>query len=193
MQGFLETFIPLFVAIDPFGLLPVFMSVTAGMSASRRRRVTFEAVVAATLIALGFMFLGRATFNFLGISEHDFKIAGGLILLVLAILDLLLPGKAAVIEDQTVGLVPLATPLIVGPATMTTILVVSQRSYPLTAVSLGANLLLLLAVLLSAGMVARVVGLNTLRAFSKLVMVLLAAIGVNYIRVGVTALLAAHP
>ena len=187
LRTFLEFFIPLFVAIDAFGLLPIFLSVTAGMPETRRREVTFEAVIAATLISLGFMFLGRAAFTFLNIHQNDFMIAGGIILLVLAILDLLSPGKPAVIEDQTVGVVPLATPLIIGPASMTTILVISQRSYSLTALSLAINLGIVLAVMLSATRIAKWLGLNSLRAVSKLVMVLLAALGVHYIRVGLTA------
>ena len=187
LRTFFESFIPLFVAIDAFGLLPLFLSVTGGMTEERRRRVTFEAVVAATIIAVSFMFLGRAIFDFLRITEDDFKIAGGIILLVLAILDLLSAGKPAVIEEQTVGIVPLAMPLIIGPATMTTILVLSARSYAMTLACLAVNLAILLAVMLLAGRIARLVGINSLRAFSKLVMVLLAAIGVYYIREGVMA------
>jgi multiple antibiotic resistance protein len=187
LRTFFESFIPLFVAIDAFGLVPLFLSVTGGMTEERRRRVTFEAVVAATIIAVSFMFLGRAIFDFLRITEDDFKIAGGIILLVLAILDLLSAGKPAVIEEQTVGIVPLAMPLIIGPATMTTILVLSARSYAMTLACLAVNLAILLAVMLLAGRIARLVGINSLRAFSKLVMVLLAAIGVYYIREGVMA------
>jgi multiple antibiotic resistance protein len=187
LRTFFESFIPLFVAIDAFGLVPLFLSVTGGMTRERRRRVTFEAVVAATIIAVSFMFLGRAIFDFLRITEDDFKIAGGIILLVLAILDLLSAGKPAVIEEQTVGIVPLAMPLIIGPATMTTILVLSARSYAMTLACLAVNMLILLAVMLLAGRIARLVGINSLRAFSKLVMVLLAAIGVYYIRAGIVA------
>jgi multiple antibiotic resistance protein len=185
-RTFLETFIPLFVAIDPFGMVPVFLGVTDGMSDARRRRVTFEAVAAATIICLSFMFLGESLFGFLGIRDFDFRIAGGVLLLVLAIYDLLIPGRAAVHESESVGIVPLAMPLIAGPATLTTTLVlVTRYGYRFTALALSANFLVLLATLCSAGWVSRLIGVNTLRAASKLVMVLLAAIAVNLIRVGV--------
>ena len=188
MHPFVDYLVPLFVTIDPLGALPVFVAVTAGMPAARRRRATFEAVSAALVITLAFMFAGNATFRYLGITAADFRIAGGLLLLVLAVLDLLTPGKPAVDEHASVGIFPLALPLIAGPATLTTVLVLADRGphgYAMTALSLSANLGLLLAVLLAAGTVTRVVGVNALRAFSKLVMILLAAIAVNLIRTGV--------
>ena len=187
LRTFLSTFIPLFVAIDPFGMVPIFLAVTDGIPDARRRRVSFEAVAAAFVICLLFMFLGESLFGFLGIRDYDFRIAGGVLLLVLAVYDLLVPGKPAVHERETVGIVPLAMPLIAGPATLTTTLVLTGRHgyYP-TALGLAVNFLLLLGALLASGWIGRLVGLNALRALSKLVMVFLAAIAVNLIRVGVT-------
>ena len=186
LRSVLATFIPLFVTIDPFGMIPVFLGVTDGMKPERRRRVSFEAVAAATVICLTFMFLGNSLFKFLGIRDFDFRIAGGALLLVLAIYDLLVPGKPAVDERDTVGIVPLAMPLIAGPATLTATLVLADtQGYSMTALGLALNFLLLLGCLVSSGWVSRVVGLSTLKAISKLVMVLLAAIGVNLIRVGI--------
>jgi multiple antibiotic resistance protein len=189
MHDFWAAFIPLFVSIDAFGLVPVFLALTLGMSAARRRQVTFEATTFALVICVGFMFLGNATFRFLGISPADFRIAGGILLLVLAIIDLLTPGKPAVPEHATVGLFPLALPLIAGPATLTTTLVLAARphGYALGSLSLAVNFAILLAALLGADRIGRIVGMNALRAVSKLVMVLLAAIAVNLIRTGVAA------
>jgi len=191
-RDFLVVFIPLFVAIDPFGMVPIFLGVTDRLDERQRRRVTFEAVCAATAITIGFMLLGRATFAFLGISGDDFKIAGGLILLVYAILDLLgPPGKPAVDENYMVGIVPLAMPLIAGPALLTSVLVLHERyGWAPTVLGLAVNFLILLAVMLGATRISRRVGVNTIRAFSKIVMVLLAAIAVNYIRSGLAAVIA---
>ena len=198
-RDFFEAFIPLFVAIDPFGMVPIFLAVTANMTATQRRRVSFEAVGAATIIALSFMFLGHAIFRFLYIPEDDFRIAGGILLLVLAIMDLLIPGKPAVEEPQIVGIVPLAMPLIAGPATLTTVLVLASNEdrtraygYSMTALSLVVNFAFLLAVMLAAGRIGKIIGLNALRAISKLVMVLLAAIAVNFIRTGIANLIVQH-
>jgi multiple antibiotic resistance protein len=183
-----ETFIKLFVTIDPIGLLPVFLALTSTMSATRRREVTFEGVSFALVIAVVFMILGNAVFKFIGITEADFRIAGGAILLVLAMIDLLIPGKPAVDENASVGLFPLAMPLIAGPATLTTTLVLANSKsygYGFTSASLALNFALLLAVLLSANWIIKLIGLNALRGLSKLVMVLLAALAVNLIRTGV--------
>src|SRR5687768_984076 len=186
MQLFLETFIPLFVAIDPFGMVPVFLGVTAGMDEQRRRAVSIEAVGVAVVITLGFMLLGDPLFRLLHITIADFRIAGGIVLLVLAIVDLLTVGRPAVHESEMIGIVPLAMPLIAGPATLTTVLMLSTRAGKIeTSLSVTINYALLLLALLASNWIARVVGVNTLRAISKLVMVLLAAIAVNFIRSGI--------
>lgn len=187
MSHFLAYFIPLFVAMDPIGLLPVFLSLTKGMSPQKQRAVTFEAVSTALIVSLAFMFLGEAIFRYLNITQADFQIAGGLLLLVLAIYDLLIHGKPAVDERPSPGVFPLALPLIAGPATLATTLVLAGRSVPPTAVSLTVNLGIVLAVLLSAGRIVRMVGENALEAFSKVVVLLLAAIAVNLIRTGIAA------
>jgi len=187
MSDFLLVFIPLLVAIDPLGLVPLFLSVTEGMTPQRRRRTSFEAVGASLVICLAFMLLGGATFRFLGIADYDFRIAGGTLLLVLAVHDMIRRGKPAVDESEMVGIVPLAMPLIAGPATLTTLLVlVGQHGFGPTAISLSLNLTILLVALVYSNVIARVIGRYALSAMSKLVMVLLAAIAVNFIRVGIT-------
>ncbi len=189
IHRFLEVFIPLFVALDPFGLLPIFLGVTTNMSGQQRKNVTWQAAGTAFIVVIVFMLAGTAMFQFLGIEQYDFKIGGGIVLLVLAVLDLVITGKPAVHDQEMVGIVPLAMPLIAGPAMLTTVLVFSSRQgygYLLTTVAVVANFAILLIVLLSADRVAKVVGINTLRAFSKLVMVLLAAIAIQFIRSGIT-------
>ena len=187
MTAFLPYLIPLFVAMDPVGLLPVFLSLTHGMDDRRRRAVTFEAVTTAGVVALTFMFLGNAVFRYLNITAADFRIAGGVLLLVLAVTDLLTPGKPAVPGRASPGVFPIAVPLIAGPATLTTVLVLADRSYAATAAALAVNLAVVLAVLLSARHVVRWAGTAALDAFSKVVVLLLAAIAVNLIRTGVVA------
>jgi multiple antibiotic resistance protein len=192
MREFLEVFIPLFVAVDPFGLLPIFLAVTATLTPKERHRVAAEAAATAFIIAMVFMFLGGAIFHFLGIESADFKIGGGVLLLVLAVLDIVIVGKPAVHDREMVGIVPLGMPLIAGPAMLTTILVFSSREgygYGITAAATVANFAILLLVLRSAHVVVGLVGMNTLKAMSKLVMVLLCAIAVQFIRSGVMEIL----
>jgi multiple antibiotic resistance protein len=186
-QTFLRTFIPLLVSIDPLGVVPVFMSITSGMSEPRRRQISFQSVGVAFAIAIGFMFLGQELFSILSITVNDFQIAGGILLLVLAIMDLLTTGKPSVDVVHTIGIVPLAMPLIAGPATLTTSLLLARTyGYGPATLALALNFLLLLGILLCARRLTRFMGANGLAALSKLVMLLLAAIAVNFIRVGIT-------
>jgi multiple antibiotic resistance protein len=105
--------------------------------------------------------------------------------------DLLITGKPGVDEGQTVGIVPLATPLIAGPATLTTILVLSSNyGYLATSASILVNFALLALAMLAADWLARVLGQNSMRGLSKLVMILLAAFAVYFIRTGVLEVLA---
>lgn len=192
LHTLLAVFLPLFVAIDPIGLLPIFIGITSNMSPGQRRALTVQAVVTAMIISVGFVFAGNALFEILRISQADFMIAGGILLLVLAVLDLLMYGKPAVNESSSVGIVPLAMPLIAGPATLTTALVLASSYGHLWALTgLCINFSILLLVMLAAGHVAKAVGANSLRAISKLVMILLAAIAVNFIRQGVAQAIAA--
>lgn len=184
----LQAFIPLFVAIDAVGLVPIFLAITAPLTEARRRQAAFHSVFAATVLTITFMFVGEFLFQFLGIRDSDFRIGGGVILLVLAVMDLCMKGKPAVAEDdEDVGLFPLAMPMIAGPATLTTILVLRGRyGTSITTLALVLNLGILLAILLFSTRMARYLRPGILRALSKLVMVFLAAIAVNFIRTGIT-------
>ncbi len=189
LDKFIQVFLPLFVALDPIGMVPLFLAVTGSLDSAQRKRIAVQAVLTATLIALGFMFVGQILFTYLGISPADFRIAGGVLLLVFAVLDVVGSGKPAVHEPDIVGLVPLATPLIAGPATLTTILVLSSQAglgRTWTAAGLLVNFLVLAFMLRFADAIARVVGVKPMSAVAKVVTVLLAAIAVNFIRLGVT-------
>ena len=158
-HAFLETFIPLFVTIDAFGLVPIFLGFVGDLPNQRRCEITFQAVATSLVICLAFMLLGQQLFHFLRIEPYDFRVGGGILLLVLAVYDLLIVGKPAVNESQTWGVVPLAMPLIAGPATLTTLLVLVQRHGPwLTALGLVTNLAILLVVLLLSNKLVRIAG-----------------------------------
>jgi len=85
LRSFLLSFIPVFVAVDAFGVLPIFISLTEGMGGKERIRVLKQSIFTALPIAIAFIFIGKAIFLFLGITVDDFLIAGGSILFVLAV------------------------------------------------------------------------------------------------------------
>ena len=185
LQHFLVTFIPLFVALDPIGLIPIYLGMAQGTPRERRNTVINEAVITGLLIAVIFLFLGRLIFHSLQITDNDFRIAGGLILFGLAAQDILYTDQRNSEMKRDFGVVPLGMPLIAGPATLTALLTLVESSGLLmTLASLLVNLLLVLAALRTATQLETLLGLRTMRAFSKIVALLLAPIAVNLGRRG---------
>ncbi len=186
LSRFLQAFIPLFVALDPIGLAAIFLSLGSGVPAERRRRIAHQAVVTGGLVALAFLFLGRGIFAAVGITVGDFQVAGGLILFILAGRDLLQPFAAAPADvPEDFGVVPLGMPLIAGPAAIATLLLLAQTvGLPVTLAALALNLGLLALSFSQAENLARLLGPTGLRAISKIVSLLLAAIAVSLIRRG---------
>ncbi|MBM4060684.1 MAG: MarC family protein [Planctomycetes bacterium] len=187
LQRFVQAFIPLFVAIDPVGLAAVFLGLGQGVDRAQRQRIAGQAVWTGGLVALGFLFLGHTVFAALGISVGDFQIAGGLILFVLAARDLLQPAAGAEKLPEDFGVVPLGMPLIAGPASIATLLVLAQNEaigVAATLVALAANLAIVVLALHYSEWLGRKIGGTGLRAISKIISMLLAAIAVSMIRQG---------
>lgn len=195
METFLLAFIPLFVAIDVFGVLPLFVSLTDELDERRRRRLVTEATATAFAVSLAFLAGGKLVFSFLGITESDFRIGGGIVLLVLAVSDLLFArdrrapeGKGGATE--TVGVVPIGIPLIMGPAALTTIIIlVDSFGYAWAIASLLVNLVIVLAVFRQAGKMTRLLGPAASHAVAKVAALLLAGYAVMMIRSGVLEML----
>ncbi len=184
---FLQAFIPLFVAIDPVGLAAIFLGLGSGMAPRERNRIAHQATWTGGLVALGFLFLGQSVFKAVGISVSDFQIAGGLILFVIAAKDLLSSAAEPEKLPPDFGVVPLGMPLIAGPASITTLLVLAQNAavgLVATLVALAVNLLLIVLALHYSDWLARKIGATGLRAISKIVSMLLAAIAIAMIRHG---------
>jgi multiple antibiotic resistance protein len=187
MEFFL-CFIPLFIAIDVVGLLPVYMGLTEGMDKERRRAVVRVACITAVTVAVTFVFLGEGIFKVLGITTDDFRVAGGLLLLIFAIQDLTIGGKPrrSPSDTDTVAVVPLGMPLLVGPGVLTTsLLLVHQYGYLPTLGALLANLVIVFAVLSLAEHIIRIVTPSVAAAAAKVASLLLGAIGVMMLRVGI--------
>lgn len=186
METFFLAFIPLFVAIDVLGVLPLFVSLTENLSAERRRKLTLEATLTAFIISVVFLATGKLLFSFLGITENDFRVGGGIVLLVFAVNDLLFSKEKKRDPESTVGVVPIGIPLIMGPAALTTIiLLVNSYGYGWTIASLVVNMVIVLFVFLQAQVITRVLGKAGSRAVGKVVALFLAGIAVSMIRSGI--------
>ena len=186
MENFWLCFVQLFVAVDAVGTLPLFLSLTEGIDPAKRRRIVAQSVLTALIVGIGFLFLGDSVLVFLGITVNDFLVAGGILLLVISISDTLSGEKRRRRVDQdSLGAVPIGVPLIVGPAVLTTsLLMLRQYGTLATVLSLVSNILIGGLVFLGSGLIIRALGKPGTRTVSKLAALLLAAIAVHMIRRG---------
>jgi multiple antibiotic resistance protein len=187
LSKFLLAFIPLFVAIDPIGLAAIFLGLGQNVDRAERQKIANQATWTGGLVALGFLFLGQSVFRAVGISVSDFQVAGGLILFILAARDLVQSAAEPEKLPPDFGVVPLGMPLIAGPASITTLLVLAQNQavgLVVTLVALAANLVLVVLALHYSDWLGRKIGETGLRAVSKIISMLLAAIAVSMIRQG---------
>ncbi len=190
LQSFLMCLIPIMVAQDAPGTLPLYVGMTEGMKKHERRRVVRQSILTAFLVTVGFVLLGRAVFKALGILVEDFMIAGGVILLIIAINDILQAGEKKLPRSAEFGVVPMGTPLIAGPAMITTTLVlVGNHGYVPVFLALVANLLLDWLILAQAERIIGIIGISGSRAFAKVVSLILAAFAVTMMRTGIFRLM----
>ena len=206
LDYFLTALVTLFVTIDPPGLAPVFVVLTAGRSRSERRATAIRATVIAGAVLIGFALIGEPLIGFLGITLPAFRIAGGLLLFVIAFEMVFgtreerksVAAQSAVEHDdlRNVAVFPLAIPLITGPGAISaTILLASQ------AHSFGrmAGLMLIIVVLIAACLAVfllshqleRILGETGRIVVSRLLGLILAALSVQFVADGVTAMVKA--
>lgn len=187
----LGVFVPLFVAMDPVGAVPLIVGWTVDMPPVERRRQLRDALITALSVGLVFLVAGNWLLYVLGVGVPDFLIAGGVVLLVLAITDLVSGGgheSGGMVSRRDFGVVPIGTPLLAGPATLTTLLVQVDRYGALpTVIALLVCMLIAWSLFRRATDLTRLFGRNGLRAASKVISLLLAAIAVKYIREGLVA------
>ena len=190
MHEFILAFVALFVAMDILGLLPVYLNLTESLPPEVRGRLPLQSALTAAAIGVGFLLIGEALLRILGITVGDFQVAGGLLLLVLAINDLLHAGARLPEPGSSIGAVPLGTPLIVGPAVLTALVVLVQTyGYLPTLIAFAANILVVFLALRHAGAMERILGAAGSRAVAKVAALFLAAFGVSLMRRGLPAFL----
>lgn len=187
MKSFWLCFVPLFVAVDAIGLLPLFINLTEGMGKKLVRNIILQSMITALIVALVFVAVGTAIFRLLNISIADFMIAGGTLLFVISIRDILSADKKLPeVDPDSVGAVPIGVPLITGPAVLTTsLLLINEHSAVVTSLAIAANILIVGGIFFMAPLINRVLGKTGSKALSKIISLLLAAIGVMIVRKGI--------
>ncbi|MBF0387948.1 MAG: MarC family protein [Candidatus Omnitrophica bacterium] len=187
LNEILLAFIPMFFAMDSVGILPVFAGLTRGLPDADKRNIIVQSLGTATILAISFIFLGKVIFNFLGISMGDFMIAGGMILFCLSMVDLM--GQTLhtrKMKPLELAAVPIGTPLIVGPAVLTmALMLMNQYGWAVTLVAVLSNIAIVGIVFLFSDRFISIIGPSGSRALSKVMYLLLAAIGVMMVRKGI--------
>ena len=177
----------IFFLVDPFAAIPSFLAITESADPPRRKRMARKGALTCFIVLTSFALGGQLLFKMFGITLPAFEIAGGLILFILTGRELVQSSsqdKRSSLPDDF-GVVPLGMPLIAGPATITTLLVISQSfGLTMTLLALAANLALVALSFAQSERLERMVGQTGLRAVSKIIALLLAAIAVHIVRRG---------
>ena len=198
LELFISAFATLFVVIDPPGCAPIFAGLTSGATPVHRRAMAFRAVGVATLILLAFALAGQALLHALGISLASFRIAGGIMLFLIA-LEMVFERRTqkredraakATAEEEDVSIFPMAMPMIAGPGSIASVMLLTAHNTgwereAVVLAALAANLVLMVISLLAAGAIMRIVGAKIEAVITRLLGVLLAALAVQFVMEGV--------
>ena len=186
LTSFLPSFVAVFVALDIIGAIPIYLSMTRNLSKDERNKIVNTSMGVAFLVAAIFIFIGQRLFQHLGIQIYDFRIAGGVILLLISLSDLLGNPESETRSSGSTGIVPLAVPLITGPGVLTTLLLqVPEQGYVMTLLTLVLNYGIAWIALRRCDLIQKVMGRDGSVVLSKIAALLLAAIAVAMIRSGV--------
>lgn len=179
-------FIPLFVAFNALGILPIFVSLTSEMAGPDRKRVIHQSLLTGFLVSLGFLAVGKSVFALLGITVSDFQIAGGILLFIISIIDLIFPEKTRTFPKETMGVVPIGIPLIVGPAVLTLLLIIIHTyGYVSTLLCLILNFLIVWFAFSQSHWIMRLMKEGGAKGIGKVFSLLLAAFAMMMVRIGI--------
>ncbi len=196
VNTFLHIFIPLFAVIDPFAALPLYMSLTTGLSEAQKRKIVKEASLTAIVLLIFFAFLGIYILDFMGISIEALMIAGGLLMLLVS-LEMVKEGdkprstkKKVALHEETgdIGIVPLGTPMLAGPGAISLVIILMSK-YPTEwgsiVISIAGIIILTALIFLGSNLISKIMGEKGSRAFTRVMGLLVAAFAVQYILDGI--------
>ncbi|HNX57740.1 MAG TPA: MarC family protein [Spirochaetota bacterium] len=192
MAEFFLCFIPVLVAVDPIGTLPLFMGLTRGIQVRRMRKVVFQSILTALLVSFLFLAVGKIILKYLGVSVGDFMVAGGILLFLFSVVDILFFESRELSSDkESIGAVPIGVPLLAGPALITTLMLLAgEHGYAMPMLSTVIALFLTGTMLFFSRKIYSILGKTGAKTLSKLANLLLSAIAVMMIRKGILVMMA---
>lgn len=189
LSDFWLSFIPLFIAFDVFGVLPLYIKFIHKLDDERRRKNLRDSLLTAFFTALLFVVIGSKIMEYLGISIKDFLIAGGIVLFVIAAKDIIVGQSETLKDDEMYGVVPLGVPLLAGPAVLaTSIIIRNNYGFLYFFVSLVLNLIICTIVLKFSQYIIKYLGKRFVEAMSKVFSLIIASIAIMFIRKGLQGL-----
>jgi multiple antibiotic resistance protein len=180
--------IALFIIVDPLGNIPIFMGLTDKMPDGPKKKVYNTATIVSFILLLVFAFTGQEILNIFGLSIYSFEVAGGLLLLIIAIRILISGNMHDTVESpESIGAVPIAIPLLVGPGAITTTMF-NLQAYGIIAAILAVVIVLSLTwvILRFINKIYRFLGKTGSLVIARVMALLIAAIAVQYILTGIT-------
>jgi len=183
-----KAIIALFIIVDPFGNIPIFMGLTEKMADTQKKKVYNTATLVGVILLLVFAFTGQEILNIFGLSIYSFEVAGGILLLIIAIRILISGSMHENVESpESLGAVPIAIPLLVGPGAITTTIFNLQAYGTVTAILAVLIVLSLTWVILRfINGIYRFLGKTGSLVIARVMALLIAAIAIQYILTGVT-------
>ncbi|MBC7120336.1 MAG: MarC family protein [Candidatus Methanosuratus sp.] len=182
----------IFAIMNPISVLPVFMSLTDGIDLASRRRIVFKSSLTVFLICVVMALAGNYILTFFNINISSLMVGGGVLLMVIAV-EMLggLPRTKAVDSREEVAIVPIATPLLVGPGTMTTIILLSATS-PLVVLIMSIIIVVIITYLLLrySEYLSKLIGSNGIKALGRFMAIIIAAFAAQLVYSGLTEWLA---
>jgi len=196
-EVFLNSFAVLFVAIDAVGIGPLFLSLTYGASTKQRYQIALRSSLIAFIVLLIFAYGGQFFFNWIGVSLNSLKVAGGIILLIIAI-EMLLDKRrirreenaSKALSEKTIDEItvfPLSIPLIAGPAALTSIVLLinansfSNENLLMVYLALTSVMIVTLLHMLFSTFIAKFAGKNILNVFSRVIALILASLAIQFV------------
>ena len=180
--------IPILVAIDIFGILPIYIDFVKDSDDIEEKHIRKNSLITAFTVGLGFLFLGKLVFLIMGISIYDFEIAGGILLFIVSIKNLISEkeGLKKSLNNADLGVVPIGVPLIVGPGVLTTLLIlVGVYGYIIVTIAFFINILIVYFVLKNTRILIKILGKKGSNAAGKIAALLLAAYAIMMVRKGI--------
>ena len=179
--------VALFIIVDPFGNIPIFVGLTENISDAQRKKTYNTAILVGVVLLLVFAFTGQEILTLFGLSIYSFEVAGGILLLIIAIRILISGFHESAESPESLGAVPIAIPLLVGPGAITTT-IFNLQSYgtEITIIAVVVVLALTWVILRFINGFYKILGKTGSVVIARVMALLIAAIAVQYILTGVT-------